>query len=131
MKYLVTESQFKKLQEFFNPEDENNIVGNPSENTLMIADFLLKQNIVEIQRMLILDDEIEIYGFLNHPLDYFTDNSVGFNVHTIDGDVHVNVVGKDDDNEGDDELRDQVYLYIRELAEQYPFINWYIEGARL
>lgn len=97
----------------------------------MIADFLLKQNIVEIQRMLILDDEIEIYGFLNHPLDYFTDNSVGFNVHTIDGDVHVNVVGKDDDNEGDDELRDQVYLYIRELAEQYPFINWYIEGARL
>lgn len=131
MKYLITESQFKKLQEFFNPEDENNIVGNPSENTLMIADFLLKQNIVEIQRMLILDDEIEIYGFLNHPLDYFTDNSVGFNVHTIDGDVHVNVVGKDDDNEGDDELRDQVYLYIRELAEQYPFINWYIEGARL
>lgn len=131
MKYLVTESQFKKLQEFFNPEDENNIVGDPSENTLMIADFLLKQNIVEIQRMLILDDEIEIYGFLNHPLDYFSDNSVGFNVHTIDGDVHVNVVGKDDDNEGDDELRDQVYLYIRELAEQYPFINWYIEGARL
>ncbi len=131
MKYLVTESQFKKLQEFFNPEDENNIVGNPSENTLMIADFLLKQNIVEIQRMLILDDEIEIYGFLNHPLDYFSDNSVGFNVHTIDGDVHVNVVGKDDDNEGDDELRDQVYLYVQELAKQYPFINWYIEGARI
>ena len=62
---------------------------------------------------------------------YDIDNSLGFNVHTIDGDVHLNVVGKDDDNEGDDELRDQVYLYVQELAKQYPFINWYIEGARL
>ena len=35
------------------------------------------------------------------------------------------------DDEGDDEMRDEVFLYIQELASQYPFVNWYFDGARL
>lgn len=131
MKLIITESQYRTIHEQFNSADENNIVGDPSENTLMFADFLLKQDIVEIGRMLVLGDEIEVYGFENKPLDYFLDNSITFNVHTIDGDIHVNVTGNDNDEERDDEMRDEVFLYIQELSNQYPFVNWYFEGARL
>lgn len=131
MKLIITESQFRTIHEQFNSADENNIVGDPSENTLMFADFLLRQNIVEIGRMLVLGDEIEVYGFEEKPFEYFLDNSMTFNVHTIDGDVHVNVTGNDNDEERDDEMKDEVYLYIKELSNQYPFVNWYFEGARL
>lgn len=132
MKYILTESQYARLKEdIFSSHDENNIVGNPSENTLMIADFLLRQNIVEVDRMLVLDNEIEIFGFIDKPFDYFLDNSLGFDVHTIDGDVHVNVQGKDNDDETDEVPRNEVYSYVREMANEYPFINWYIEGQRI
>ena len=131
MKLIITESQYRTIHEQFNSADENNIVGDPSENTLMFADFLLKQDIVEIGRMLVLGDEIEIYGFQNRKFEYFLDNSMTFNVHTINGDVHVNVTANDNDDEGDDEMRDEVFLYIQELASQYPFVNWYFDGARL
>ena len=40
MKLIITESQYRTIHEQFNSADENNIVGNPSENTLMFADFL-------------------------------------------------------------------------------------------
>ena len=73
--------------------------------------------------MLVLEDEIEVYGFQNRKFEYFLDNSMTFNVHTINGDVHVNVTGNDNDDEGDDEMRDEVFLYIQELASQYPFVN--------
>lgn len=131
MKLIITESQYTTIHEQFNSADENNIVGDPSENTLMFADFLLKQDIVEIGGMLVLGDEIEVYGFENKPLDYFLDNSITFNVHTIDGDIHVNVTGNDNDEESDDEMRDEVFLHIQELSNQYPFVNWYFEGVRL
>lgn len=131
MKLIITESQYRTIEEQFNFADENNIVGDPSENTLMFADFLLKQDIVEIGRMLVLVDEIEVFGFLNRKFEYFLDNSVIFNVLTINGDVHVNVTGNDDDEEGDDKMRDEVFVYIQELASQYPFVNWYLEGGKL
>ena len=60
MKLIITESQYRTINEQFNSKNENNIVGDPSENTLMFADFLLKQDIIEIGRMLILGDEIEV-----------------------------------------------------------------------
>jgi hypothetical protein len=122
MKLIITESQYRTINEQFNSKNENNIVGDPSENTLMFADFLLKQDIIEIGRMLILGDEIEVYGFVNREFQYFLDNSMTF---------HVNVTGNDNDEEGDDEMRDEVFLYIQELSSQYPFVNWYFEGARL
>lgn len=131
MKLIITESQYRTIEEQFNFADENNIVGDPSENTLMFADFLLKQDIVEIGRMLVLVDEIEVFGFLNRKFEYFLDNSVIFNVLTINGDVHVNVTGNDDDEEGNDKMRDEVFVYIQELASQYPFVNWYLEGGKL
>ena len=131
MKLIITESQYRTIQEQFNSADENNIVGDPSENTLVFADFLLKQDIVEIGRMLVLEDEIEVYGFQNRKFEYFLDNSMTFNVHTINGDVHVNVTANDNDDEGDDEMRNEVFLYIQELSSQYPFVNWYFDGARL
>jgi hypothetical protein len=132
MKYVITESQYKKLSEQFDFEEEDNIVGNPSENTLMIADFLLTQNLVDIRRMLILDDVIEIYGFENGPMEYFQDNKITFNVITRTGDVHINVEGDSEDNyEKDAKDRFEVYNYIMELAKNFQFVNWYIEGTRI
>lgn len=131
MKLIITESQYKKLHEQYNAEDENNIIGNPSENTLMIADFLLKQNLVDPRRMLISDDEIEIFGFEQGPFDYFNDNSMSMEIHTLNDDVHVNIQGIDNDDETDDEPRTQVYHYLAEVLSNFPFVNWYIEGQRI
>lgn len=131
MKLIITESQYKKLHEQYNSEDENNIIGNPSENTLMIADFLLKQNLVDPRRMLISDDEIEIFGFEQGPFDYFNDNSMSMEIHTLNDDVHVNIQGIDNDDETDDEPRTQVYHYLAEVLSNFPFVNWYIEGQRI
>lgn len=131
MKLIITESQYKKLHEQYNSEDENNIIGNPSENTLMIADFLLKQNLVDPRRMLISDDEIEIFGFEQGPFDYFNDNSMSMEVHTLNDDVYVNIQGNDNDDETDDEPRTQVYHYLAEVLSNFPFVNWYIEGQRI
>ena len=131
MKLIITESQYKKLHEQYNSEDENNIIGNPSENTLMIADFLLKQNLVDPRRMLISDDEIEIFGFEQGPFDYFNDNSMSMEIHTLNDDVYVNIQGIDNDDETDDEPRTQVYHYLAEVLSNFPFVNWYIEGQRI
>jgi hypothetical protein len=132
MKYIITESQYRKLHEVFNFEDEGNIEGNPSDNTLMIADFLLRQDLVDIGNMLILDDVIEIYKFKNTNFDYFNDNAITFFVQTLDGDIHINVEGdKEDDYEGDATDRFEVFNYVMDLAENFPFVTWYIEGTRI
>jgi len=132
MKYIITESQYKKVYEQFDFEDDGNIVGNPSENTLMIADFLLTQNLVDIGRMLILDDKIEIYGFEGMPFNYFDNNKISFDVHTRGDDVHINVQGDEEDNYQEDAKdRFEVFNYIIELAENFQFVNWYIEGTRI
>jgi|688.fasta_scaffold18614_8 hypothetical protein len=131
MKYIITESQYIKLKEdIFNSDDENNIIGNPSELTLMLADFLLRQDLVDIRRMLISDDEIEIFGFGEPILEYFMDNSISFQVIGAERDVHVNVVANDD-IEGEYPEREEAFNFIRNLAEDFSFVNWYIEGDRI
>jgi hypothetical protein len=131
MKYIITESQYIKLKEdIFNSDDENNIIGNPSELTLMLADFLLRQDLVDIRRMLISDDEIEIFGFGEPILEYFMDNSISFQVIGAERDVHVNVVANDD-IEGEYPEREEAFNFIRNLAEEFSFVNWYIEGDRI
>jgi hypothetical protein len=131
MKYIITESQYIKLKEdIFNSDDENNIIGNPSELTLMLADFLLRQDLVDIRRMLISDDEIEIFGFGEPILEYFMDNSISFQVIGAERDVHVNVVANDD-IEGEYPEREEAFNFIRNLAEDFSFVNWYIEGERI
>lgn len=131
MKYIISESQYSRLKEQFNPEDENNILGNPSDNTLMVADFLLRQDLVDINRLLVMDDVIQIFGFKNSNLDYFKDNSIKFTVHTIKGDIHINVERDDEDFSEEGEQRDEVFRYITELAGDFPFITWYIEGNQI
>jgi hypothetical protein len=131
MKYIITESQYIKLKEdIFNSDDENNIIGNPSELTLMLADFLLRQDLVDIRRMLISDDEIEIFGFGEPILEYFMNNSISFQVIGAERDVHVNVVANDD-IEGEYPEREEAFNLIRNLAEDFSFVNWYIEGDRI
>jgi hypothetical protein len=131
MKYIITESQYIKLKEdIFNSDDENNIIGDPSELTLMLADFLLRQDLVDIGRMLITDDEIEIFGFGEPILEYFMDNSISFQVIGAERDVHVNVVANDD-IEGEYPEREEAFNFIRNLAEDFSFVNWYIEGDRI
>ncbi len=131
MKYIISESQLNRLKEdIFNTEDERNIMGNPSDNTLMLADFLLRQELVDINRMLIDNDEIEIFGFQEPLLEFFMDNSMSFHVFGVDGDVHVNVVANDND-EDVYPARDEAYNFIKQLAENFSFVNWYIDGERI
>lgn len=131
MKYIISESQLSRLKEdIFNVEDERNIMGNPSDNTLMLADFLLRQGLVDINRMIIDNDEIEIFGFQEPLLEFFMDNSMSFHVFGADGDVHVNVVANDND-EDESPARDEAYNLIKQLAENFSFVNWYIDGERI
>jgi hypothetical protein len=96
----------------------------------MLADFLLRQDLVDIRRMLISDDEIEIFGFGEPILEYFMDNSISFQVIGAERDVHVNVVANDD-IEGEYPEREEAFNFIRNLAEDFSFVNWYIEGDRI
>ena len=131
MKYIISESQYSRIkEEIFNTEDENNIMGNPSENTLVLADFLVRQGLVDIGRMLIDNDEIELFGFNEPILEYFLDNSMSFNVFGTDTDIHVNVVANDD-NQDEYPARDKAFDFVKQLAENFPFVNWYIEGERI
>lgn len=131
MKYIISESQYSRIKEdIFNTEDENNIMGNPSENTLVLADFLVRQGLVDIGRMLIDNDEIELFGFNEPILEYFLDNSMSFNVFGTDTDIHVNVVANDD-NHDEYPARDEAFDFVKQLAENFPFVNWYIEGERI
>ena len=131
MKYIISESQYSRIKEdIFNTEDENNIMGNPSENTLVLADFLVRQGLVDIGRMLIDNDEIELFGFNEPILEYFLDNSMSFNVFGTDTDIHVNVVANDD-NQDEYPARDEAFDFVKQLAENFPFVNWYIEGDRI
>ena len=131
MKYIISESQYSRIkEEIFNTEDENNIMGNPSENTLVLAYFLVRQGLVDIGRMLIDNDEIELFGFNEPILEYFFDNSLSFNVFGTDTDIHVNVVANDD-NQDEYPARDKAFDFVKQLAENFPFVNWYIEGERI
>lgn len=132
MKLILTESQYRKLSEMFDQEEERNIFGDPSENTLMVADLLLRQGLVEPGSFLIMDDKIQIFKIEKQDFDYLKDNSIFLNVYTIGGDVNVNVEGDDEDNYMEDaEDRYEVFRYFANLAENLPFLNWHIEGDKL
>jgi hypothetical protein len=136
MKYRITESQYQKLKEDFNFEDseylddENPFSGTQSPETLALIDLLVKMGIIDTELIMVTDDEMKIFGFAQ-PIfnDYFMDNQIIFEVDNSDGEIHVNV-------EGDGETEDyrlygrhlnQIFNYIREIAEKTPTINWYIE----
>lgn len=132
MKLILSESQYRKLSEMFDQEEERNIFGDPSENTLMVADLLLRQGLVEPGSFLIMDDKIQIFKIENQDFDYLKDNSIFLNVYTIGGDVNVNVEGDDEDDYMEDaEDRYEVFRYFANLSENLPFLNWHIEGDKL
>ena len=132
MKLILTESQYRKLSEMFDQEEERNIFGDPSENTLMVADLLLRQGLVEPGSFLIMDDKIQIFKIENQDFDYLKDNSIFLNIYTVGGDVNVNVEGDDEDDYMEDaEDRYEVFRYFANLSENLPFLNWHIEGDKL
>jgi hypothetical protein len=51
-------------------------------------------------------------------------------VFGADGDIHVNVVANDND-EDVYPARDEAYNFIKQLAEDFSFVNWYIDGERI
>jgi hypothetical protein len=61
MKYIISESQHKRLREFYNDEEENNVLGNPSDDTLMVADFFLRYDLVDPRSLLITDCVVIIW----------------------------------------------------------------------
>lgn len=132
MKIILTETQYRKLSEMFDQEEERNVFGNPSENTLMVADLLLRQGLVDPGSMLVMDDKIQIFKIENQNFDYLKNNSIFLDVYTIGGDVNVNVQGDDEDDYMEDaEDRYEVFRFFAYLAENLPFLNWHIEGDKL
>ena len=140
MKYLIKESQYRKLKEQFDfkdiedSDDENPFLGTQSSGTLTLIDLLVKNGILDLELINVYDDEITIFAFPEHLFeDYFMDNQIIFKVDDFDGEIHVNVEG-DGENEG---YRlyyrhlNEIFNYIREVAKRTPFINWYIEGESI
>lgn len=126
MKYIISESQRKRLQEFYNDEEENNVLGNPSDDTLMVADFLLRYNLVDPRSLLVMDDEIQIFSFEGQKLPYFNDNYVAFYVSNNRGNIDIEVEFPRYENEELEGL-DEVIHYINQIAENYSIFNWIIE----
>lgn len=126
MKYIISESQRKRLQEFYNDEEENNVLGNPSDDTLMVADFLLRYNLVDPRSLLVMDDEIQIFSFEGQKFPYFNDNYVAFYVSNNRGNIDIEVEFPRYENEELEGL-DEVIHYINQIAENYSIFNWIIE----
>ena len=126
-KYIISESQFNRLQEQFN-EDDNFIVGNPNEETLLITDFLVKYDIVDPSNMNVFDDYIEVYNFEGVDLPYFQDNLVKLNVYPSNGDIWINVETSDNEDENDVDMREEMFDYIRNLSQQYAIFHWALDG---
>lgn len=131
MKYIISESQHKRLkEEIYNSDKEDNIFGDPTEDTIMVADFLVRQGIVDIERILINNNDIEIFGFEEPIMEYFMDNSITMQVYGINNDIKINVTANDYEDD-DYSLRDEVFSFIAKIAEKFPFVKWYIEGDEL
>lgn len=126
MKYIISESQHKRLQEFYNEEEENNILGNPSDDTLMVADFLLRYGLVDPRSLLVMDDEIQVFGFEGQELPYFNDNYVSFHVSNNRGNIDIEVEFPRYENEELEGL-DEVIHYINQIAENYSIFNWIMD----
>ena len=126
MKYIISESQHQRLQEFYNEEEENNIMGDPSKDTLLVADFLLRYDLVDPRRMLIMDDEIQIYGFEGHEFPYFNDNHVSFHVSNNRGNIDIEIEFpryEDEELEG----LDEIIHYLNQIAENFSIFNWIMD----
>ena len=126
MKYIISESQHERLQEFYNEEEENNILGNPSDDTLMVADFLLRYGLVDPRSLLIMDDEIQVFDFEGQKLTYFNDNYVSFHVSNNRGNIDIEVEFPRYENEELEGL-DEVIHYINQIAENYSIFNWIMD----
>jgi hypothetical protein len=126
MKYIISESQHRRLQEYYDYDEENNIMGNPSEQTLMVADFLIRYDIVDPRSILIFDDEIQIFRFEGMDFKYFGDNYVALHVSSNRGNIDIDI---EFPRYEDEELEgiDQVIDYLKTIAESYSIFNWNFE----
>jgi hypothetical protein len=126
MKYIISETQHRRLQEYYDYDEENNIMGNPSEPTLMVADFLIRYDIVDPRSMLIFDDEIQIFRFEGMDFKYFGDNYVALHVSSNRGNIDIEIEFpryEDEELEGIDEVID----YLKSISERYSVFNWIFE----
>lgn len=126
MKYIISESQHQRLREFYNEEEENNIMGDPSKDTLLVADFLLKYDLVDPRRILIMDDEIQIFGFEGQDFPYFNDNYVAFHVSNNRGNIDIEIEFPRYENEELEGL-DEVIHYLNQIAENFSIFNWIMD----
>jgi hypothetical protein len=126
MKYIISESQHRRLQEYYDYEEENNIMGNPGEQTLMVADFLIRYDIVDPRSILIFDDEIQIFRFEGMDFKYFGDNYVALHVSSNRGNIDIDI---EFPRYEDEELEgiDQVIDYLKTISESYSIFNWNFE----
>lgn len=130
MKYIISESQHQRLQEFYYEEEENNIMGNPSKDTLLVADFLLRYDLVDPNNMFIFDDEIDIHGFEGHEFLYFNNNFVAFHVSNNRGNIDIEIELPKYENEELEGL-DEIIPYLNQIAENYPIFNWIMDSEYL
>lgn len=126
MKYIISESQYRLIQEQFNFDEDNPFMEDPSEEVLIVVDFLDRFNLVEPERMLVHRDSIDIFGFEGEDLPYFDDNQLTFTVYPSKGDIWINAEGESDDLENEE--LNQVYDYIKNLSEKYSIFYWAIDG---
>lgn len=126
MKYIISESQYRLIQEQFNFDEDNPFMEDPSEEVLIVVDFLDRFNLVEPGRMLVHKDSIDIFGFEGEDLPYFDDNQLTLTVYPSKGDIWINAEGESDDLENEE--LNQVYDYIKNLSEKYSIFYWAIDG---
>ena len=79
MKYIISESQYNRFNE--NIDIESNIIGQPTEEVLTVADFLNRYDIVEPGKMLIEDQAIQIFGFEGKKFPFFDDEFLIFIIY--------------------------------------------------
>jgi hypothetical protein len=126
MKYIISESQHRRLQEYYDYDEENNIMGNPNEQTLMVADFLIRYDIVDPRSMLIFDDEIQIFRFEGMDFEYFGENYVALHVSSNRGNIDIEI--EFPRYEGEElEGIDEVIYYLKSISERYSIFNWIFE----
>lgn len=129
-KYIITESQLSRIKEQFDMKDSF-ITGEPNEETLLVTDFLLKYNVVDSDNLNVFDDNIEIYGFQGIDFPYFQNNMIKLEIFPSKGNIWINVVTDDNDDDFDLKQRTEVYNFIRELNDKYSIFNWAFEGDPL
>ncbi len=110
MKYIISESQYKRFNE--NVDIESNIIGEPTDEVLTVADFLNRYDIVEPGRMLIEDQAIQIFGFEGKDFQFFNDEFLIFIVYPSKGDIWINVEWVEDDTIDPEQLNRNLWTII-------------------